>query len=109
MKPKRFYFRGTPLFSIPLRYGAPVFVGFTVLLTGLNSEAAIYGAGPSGRSSGTPATPAAGGKTPAAANAARQNAKQVLARTNRAVGAAAAMQKQRKGGGSQRGQQPREN
>ena len=35
MKPKRFYFRSTPLFGTPLRYGAPVFAGLVVFLTGL--------------------------------------------------------------------------
>ena len=38
MKPKRFYFRNTPLFGMPLRYGTPVFAGFVVLASGLNSE-----------------------------------------------------------------------
>ncbi len=96
MKPKRFYFRSTPLFSAPLRYGAPVFIGFTVLLTGLTSEAAIYGSGSSSKSAPAPGgASAAGGNAPAAAaaNAARANAKEVLNRTNRAVGAALAMQK----------------
>jgi len=39
MKPKRWYFPGTSLFGTPLRYGVPVCIGFTVLLTGLTGEA----------------------------------------------------------------------
>jgi filamentous hemagglutinin len=94
MKPKRFYFKGTPLFSTTLRYGAPVFIGFTVLFTGLSSEAAIYGAPAASGSSPTPAAPSnsSSGTSPAAATVARENARATLARTSQAVGAARAMQ-----------------
>mgnify|MGYP000217434303 FL=1 len=94
MKPKRFYFRSTALFSVPLRCGAPVFIGFAVFISGLTADGAIYGS--SSNSKGTKSAPGAtpaGGNPPAAANLARANAKDLRARTNLAVGAALAMQK----------------
>jgi len=95
MKPKRFYFHSTALFGTPLRYGAPVFIGFTVLISGLtNSHAAIYGVGPAPAGAG--ATPAAGGASPTAppvaTDGSRANVNALLLRTNQAVGAALALQ-----------------
>ena len=97
MKPKRFYFRPTALFSTPLRYGAPAFIGFTVLISGLSSShAAIYGAGTVLAGAGAGATPAAGSASPTtppvATDSARANSTALLDRTNQAVGAALALQ-----------------
>ncbi|MEY3896642.1 MAG: hypothetical protein RLZZ214_2162 [Verrucomicrobiota bacterium] len=95
MKPKRFYFRSTSLFSAPLRCGAPVFIGFTVLISGLGAEAGdlLRGGAGGSNASGAPRPGAAGGASAATATtAARANAKDTLARTTRTLEAVRAMQ-----------------
>ena len=93
MKPKRNYIRGTRLFGTALRYGTPVWIGFTVMVTGLTGEAAIFGAASGGGQAGAAhaGTPTAGG-TPASVTATRDSVSQILNRTNTAVGAARALQ-----------------
>ena len=97
MKAKRFrLFQTRLLRGTAIHYGAPLSIGLTILITGLGTgdgTAAIYG----GASSGTPSNPQpgtapVGGTTPTASDAARANAREILARTNQAVGAAKAMQ-----------------
>jgi filamentous hemagglutinin len=94
MKPKRFYFRNTPLFGMPLRYGTPVFAGFVVLVSGLNSEGRdILRSGRGGGSSSTPATTnTAATTTPTAADEARVNAQDILRRNNQSLDAMRALQ-----------------
>jgi filamentous hemagglutinin len=94
MKPKRFYFRNTPLFGMPLRYGTPVFAGFVVLVSGLNSEGRdILRSGRGGGSSSTPATTnTAATTTPTAADEARVNANDILRRNNQSLDAMRALQ-----------------
>ena len=94
MKPKRFYFRSTALFGTPLRCGAPAFVGFTVLISGLTANAGdiLRGGGVSNSNSASAGTNNGGGTTPAATDAARANAQDALARTTRAIDAVRAMQ-----------------
>ena len=93
MKPKRFFFRATSLFGTALRCGTPVWIGFTVLVTGLTGEAAIFGAASGGGQAGashgaaSPAGGAAGSVT-----ATRESVTGILNRTNTAVGAAQALQ-----------------
>jgi filamentous hemagglutinin len=94
MKPKRFYSRSTSIFSTPLKYGVPIFVGFTVLISGLDAQAGDILRGSGGSSSnksGRPAT--SGAATPAATSAARKNAKDTLARTTKTLASIKAMQK----------------
>ena len=95
MKPKRFYFRGTALFGVPLHYSAGICLGFSVLISGLTANAGDVLRG--GRiGSNTPGAPAAAGglgsATPASTDAARANAQDALARTNHALDAMRAMQ-----------------
>src|SRR6478735_11261809 len=91
MKPKRFFFRAPAIFGTPLRYGAPVFIGFTVLISGLDAQAGDILRG--GASAGNkPGRGASGAPTPAATDAARANARDTLARTNRALDSMRAMQ-----------------
>lgn len=93
MKPKRFYFRSTPLFSSPLNYGAPVFVGFTFLVSGITANAGDLLRG--GGTAGAPLPSAAsgtGGATPSTTDTVRANAQDTLARTNQAINAVRAMQ-----------------
>ncbi len=93
MKPKRFYFRSPAIFGTPLKYGAPVFIGFTVLISGLDARAGDILRGGSA-SSNKPGRAAAGGApTPAATDAARANARDTLARTTRTMASIRAMQK----------------
>jgi len=92
MKPKPRYFHGTPLFGAVLRCGTPVFIGFTVLVTGLTSEAAIFGGLSGGQSTASQGAASANPTVPASATAARDNATAILNRTNTAVGAALALQ-----------------
>jgi filamentous hemagglutinin len=93
MKPKRFHFRNTPLFGAALRCGTPVFIGFTVIVSGLDARAGdiLRGGG-----SSKPGAPSAGtvgaGATPAASDAARANVRDTLARTTSALAAVRAMQ-----------------
>ncbi len=93
MKPKRFRFRSTPLFGTPLCYGAPVFAGLVVFLTGLNADAKDI-LRPTAGGGGT-AAPAAGGGaalTRAATEAARANSQDILRRTGQTLDAMRAMQ-----------------
>ena len=92
MKPKRFYFRSTPLFSTPLRYGAPVFAGLVVALTGLDASARdiLRPSSGSGKSSAPGASGAA--LTRAATDAARANTQDILRRTGQTLDAMQAMQ-----------------
>lgn len=93
MKPKRYFFRSTQLFGSPLRYGAPVFAGFVVLVSGLNADAGDILRGGGSSSTGTPsAGTSAGTPTPAATDAARANARDTLARTTQTLTAMRAMQ-----------------
>ncbi len=91
MKPKRFYFRTPSIFGTPLKCGASLFIGFTVLITGLDAQGGDILRGGSS-SSNKPGRAAAGAPTPAASAAARANAKDTLARTTRSLDAARAMQ-----------------
>ncbi len=93
MKPKRFRFRSTPLFGTPLSYGAPVFAGLVVFLTGLNSDARDI-LRPNASATGT--SPAAAGSgaalTRAATEAARANSRDILKRNGETLNAMRAMQ-----------------
>ena len=96
MKPKRHFF-GLPLFPVAtIRYGAPVFAGLTILISGLGagtSTAAIYGGSSSNSPSAPqPGTAPVGGTAPDATATVRANALEALARTQQAVGAAKALQ-----------------
>jgi filamentous hemagglutinin family protein len=94
MKPKRFYFYQTRIFGQPLRYGAPIVAGFMVLVTGIDAQAgdilrgggAQRGKGAARKASNLDAP------TPAATDAARANARDMLARTDRTLAAMRAMQ-----------------
>ncbi len=92
MKPKRFYFRGTPLFGAALRYGTPVLTGFVVFVTGLNADARDVLRGSSGGGAVSPAAPAGGSATSTATNAARANTRDVLRRTTQTLDAMRALQ-----------------
>jgi filamentous hemagglutinin family protein len=94
MKPKRFFFRSTTLFGAPLRYGAPVFIGFTVLVSGLDVHAGDLLRGGAGGSGAAPSQVAgtSGTSTPASSTIARANALDALARTTRSVDAVRAIQ-----------------
>jgi len=95
MKPKKFYFRNTPLFGMPLRYGTPVFAGFVVLVSGLNSEGRDIlrgGRGGGSSSSAATTTTTAATTTPTAADEARVNAQDILRRNNQTLDAMRALQ-----------------
>jgi filamentous hemagglutinin len=83
MKPKRFYFRTASIFSTPLKFGMPVFVGFTIIVSGLDAQGGdiLRGGSASGGKGGRAA--AGGAPVPTAADAARANARDTLARTTR--------------------------
>ncbi|MES2475937.1 MAG: filamentous hemagglutinin family protein [Verrucomicrobiota bacterium] len=112
MKPKRFYFRTASIFCTPLKFGMPVFVGFTIIISGLDAQGGDILRGGSA-SGGKPGAAAAGGApVPAAANAARANARDTLARTTRTMESIRAMQKAarkaaRQNGSDNLGQNPR--
>ena len=91
MKAKRFLFRAPAIFGIPLKYGVPVFVGFTFAISGLTAEAGDMLRG-GGSRPGKPGRAAAGAPTPAATDAARANAKDILSRTNRTLNSMHALQ-----------------
>ncbi|MEO7098357.1 MAG: filamentous hemagglutinin family protein [Luteolibacter sp.] len=94
MKPRRHLFRAPAIFSTPLRYGTPVFIGLTIIATGLSDAWAgdlLRGGSSSSRPKPGRNT-AAGADTPDATDAARANAKDTLARTNRTLDAMRAMQ-----------------
>lgn len=93
MKPNRYFFRTTALFGRPLRYGAPVVAGFAVLVSGLTAEAGDILRGGRATAAGTPGAPATGGApTPAATDAARVNAQDILRRTNQSLDAMRVLQ-----------------
>ena len=93
MKPKRFYFRNTRIFGAPLRCGAPAYIGFTVLISGLTAEAGDILRGAASGTGGAPRVGAASGGAPlSSADAARVNAQDTLARTTRTLDAVRAMQ-----------------
>jgi filamentous hemagglutinin len=94
MKPKRFFFHQPSLFQDPLRCGVPLVFGFMVLITGLDADAGdILRGGAGGGGGGKPRAGTNGGTpTPAASNAARANARDMLARTNRTLDSMRAMQ-----------------
>ena len=91
MKAKRFLFRAPTIFGIPLKYGVPVFVGFTFAVSGLTAEAGDILRGGGSRNV-KPGRATGGAATPAATDAARANAKDSLARTNRTLESMRAMQ-----------------
>ncbi|MES2920320.1 MAG: filamentous hemagglutinin N-terminal domain-containing protein, partial [Verrucomicrobiota bacterium] len=91
MKAKRFIFRAPTIFGTPLKFGVPVFIGFTFAITGITANAGDILRGGS-TSSNKPGRAAAGAATPAATDAARANAKDTLARTTRTLDAVRAMQ-----------------
>jgi filamentous hemagglutinin family protein len=91
MKPKRFFFRSPPLFGAALRYGTPVCLGFSVLISNPAADAReMFGTGMT--RSATTATATTGGATPATTDLARANAQAMLARTNQTLVAMRAMQ-----------------
>ncbi len=92
MKPKRFYFRTTSIFGTPLKCGAPLFIGFTVLISGLDAQGGDILRSGGSSALNKPGRAAAGAPTPAASAAARANAKDTLARTTRTLDAMRAMQ-----------------
>ena len=95
MKPNRFRFHTPSLFSAPVRYGTPVFVGLFITFTGLQADAGDIlrgGAGANPNPATTGAASTGGSGTPAATNAARANARDTLARTTRTLDAMKAVQ-----------------
>jgi len=93
MKAKRFIFRAPTIFGTPLKYGVPVFVGFSFLVSGLDAHGGDILRGGSVRSNKPGKNGKAGGSaTPDATDAARANAKDTLARTNRTMDAVRNMQ-----------------
>ena len=93
MKARRFLFRAPTIFGTPLKYGAPVFIGFTVIISGLSDASAgdiLRGGSASARPK--PARGGAAADTPDATDAARANARDTLARTTRTLDAMRAMQ-----------------
>lgn len=93
MKPRRHVFRAPAIFGTPLKYGAPVFIGFTVIISGLDARAGDILRGGNAGSNKPGRAAAAGAPTPAATDAARANARDTLARTNRTMASIRAMQK----------------
>lgn len=91
MKPRRHHFRAPTIFGTPLKFGVPVFIGFSFLISGLDAHAGDILRGGSGGAN-KPGRAAAGAPTPAATDAARANAKDTLARTTRTLDAVRAMQ-----------------
>ncbi len=91
MKAKRFLFRAPTIFGTPLKYGAPVFIGFTVLISGLEAQGGdiLRGGSPA---SNKPGRAGANTRTAAATDAARANAKDTLARTTKTLNSIRAMQ-----------------
>ncbi len=85
MKPRHRRFRSSIIF------GTPVFIGFTVLISGLDAQAGDILRGGGG---GTRPTPSGtvGGTTPANTDLARANAQDVLARSTRTLDSVRAMQ-----------------
>jgi filamentous hemagglutinin family protein len=98
MKPKPWFFHKTRLFGTPLRYGAPLVIGFAVFISGTQVEARNIlqssgggsgGAASASTTSGTSPTEAA---TPSNVDAARANANNLLRRTNQTLDAIHAVQ-----------------
>lgn len=94
MKPKFFFNRRRLTGNIA--YGSPVFLGFTILITGLSPlHGDILRGGGGGGGSSAPAAPGGapiGGATPADTAQARANAQDTLARTSNTLNALRAMQ-----------------
>jgi filamentous hemagglutinin len=86
MKPRRHLFRAPAIFGSPLKYGVPVFIGFTFAISGLTANAGdiLRGGSPA---TNKPGRNGSGAPTPAATDAARANAKDTLARTTRTLAA----------------------
>jgi filamentous hemagglutinin family protein len=94
MKPRRFWFHQTSLFSAPLRCGAPLFAGFAFMISGLGADAGDIlrgGASPT-RNNARSGANATGAPTPAATDAARANARDTLTRTTKTIQSIRAMQ-----------------
>ena len=98
MKPKPWFFHKTRLFGTPLRYGAPLAIGFAVFISGTQVEARNIlrssgggggGAASASTSSGASPTEA---PTPSNVDAARANANNLLRRTNQTLDAIRAVQ-----------------
>lgn len=95
MKPNRFRFHAPSPFSTPLRYGVPVFAGLFITFTGLHANAGDIlrgGAGANTNPTTDGAATPGGAATPAATNAARSNARDMLARTTQTLDAMKAVQ-----------------
>lgn len=94
MKPRRLISRVPTIFSTPLHYGAPVALGFMVWITGLDAQAGdILRGGGAQRGKGSARKAShIDNPTPAATDAARANARDMLARTDRTLAAMRAMQ-----------------
>ena len=92
MKPRRYFYQPASVFGMPIRYGVPFTLGFMVLISGTDVQAGDILRG--GAAGGAKHRPAANGgvPTPAATDAARANARDTLARTNRTLDAMRAMQ-----------------
>ena len=93
MKPKRYFFHQTRIFGQTLCCGVPLAIGFMVFITGLDANAGDILRGGAGGGGAKPRSAAGGGApTPAASNAARANARDMLARTNQTLASMRAMQ-----------------
>lgn len=94
MKPRRHLFRPVSIFSAPLHYGAPLVAGFMVLVTGLDAQAGdiLRGGGAQRGKGSARKSSQLDPPTPAATDAARANARDMLARTDRTLAAMRAMQ-----------------
>lgn len=95
MKPKRFFFHQTRIFGQTLRCGVPLAIGFMVLVTGLDADAGdiLRGGGAQRGKGGARKASNIDTPTPDATDAARANARDMLARTDRTLAAMRAMQK----------------
>lgn len=89
MKPKPWFFHKTRLFGTPLRYGAPLAIGFAVFISGTQVEArntlrGLIGANPS--SAGTPSSGSSfETSTSTSIDENRANSTELLNRTNRTL------------------------
>jgi filamentous hemagglutinin family protein len=98
MKPKPWFFHKTRLFGSPLRYGAPLVIGFAVFISGTQVEARNIlrssGGGGGGAASASTSSGTSPADTPTASNvdAARANANNILRRTNQTLDAIRAVQ-----------------
>jgi filamentous hemagglutinin family protein len=98
MKPKPWFFHKTRLFGTPLRYGAPLVIGFAVFISGTQVEARNIlrssggGGGGAASASTSSGTSPADTPTPSNVDAARANANNILRRTNQTLDAIRAVQ-----------------